>query len=78
MSSNSRAAEALKEAHRLCDVSSNCKDRKKASCDGAMSPRILAPLTPPEQLMSCESELPRATPLPDGDFQGDLVEHELP
>ena len=35
-------------------------------------------LTPAEQLMSRESELQLATPLPDGDFQGDLVEHDLP
>ena len=30
-----------------------------------------------EQLVGRESELQRAT-LPDGDFQGDLVEHESP
>ena len=26
-----------------CDMSSSCRERKKASCDGAMSPRTLTP-----------------------------------
>ena len=32
------ATEALQGDHRLCDMSSRCRERKKASCDGAMSP----------------------------------------
>ena len=37
MSPNSKATDALRGNHRLCDMSSSCRERKKASCDGAMS-----------------------------------------
>ena len=53
------------------------RERKKASCDGAMSPRTPSRLRT-NKLMSRESEMQRPTPLPNRGLKCDFVEHELP